>query len=590
MNNIIYPANLDTLYKAVDYRQTQEHAPVIGITANFENGNSCIEHSYVISILQAGGIPVLIPVHNDIETLRATIDSLDGLMLTGGGDINPLYGNEDPIPALKDVDAARDQFDLTLVKLAADRQIPIFGICRGHQIINMAFGGTNYQDIYTQHEQPPLKHSQTISREFGSHRVNIVKNSTLYSVIGEDSITVNSYHHQAIKDIAPGFRVTAASADGIIEAMEGMPGHRIFSVQWHPEKMAVRPDEQMMKLFNYFVNEATLFKKAKEIHRNILIVDSHCDTPMKFTPGFNFGQRHEDVKVDLPKMQEGREDAVFMVAYLHQESRDENTSRAATQKAIDILYQITEQVKQNQSQVGIAYNVDDLLYLKNAGKKAIFLAIENGYAIGKDIANLSMFKDMGITYITLCHNGSNDICDSAKGEPEHDGLSDFGREVVKEMNRLGIIVDISHANAKTVQDVLEISKAPIIASHSSARALCDHPRNLTDDQIRAIAAKGGVVQVCLYNWFLSKQPNPTILNAVAHINHIVRLVGIDHVGSGTDFDGDDTEKLIGCRAANEIINLTVELLRQGYTPEELHKLWGDNILRVLNTVQNLTIE
>ena len=183
----------------------------------------------------------------------------------------------------------------------------------------------------------------------------------------------------------------------------------------------------MMKLFNYFVNEATLFKKAKEIHRNILIVDSHCDTPMKFTPGFNFGQRHEDVKVDLPKMQEGREDAVFMVAYLHQESRDENTSRAATQKAIDILYQITEQVKQNQSQVGIAYNVDDLLYLKNAGKKAIFLAIENGYAIGKDIANLSMFKDMGITYITLCHNGSNDICDSAKGEPEHDGLSDFGR-------------------------------------------------------------------------------------------------------------------------------------------------------------------
>lgn len=590
MNNIVYPANLDTLYKAIDYRQTQEHAPVIGITANFENGNSCIEHSYVISILQAGGIPVLIPVHNDIETLRATIDSLDGLMLTGGGDINPLYGDEDPIPALKDVDAARDQFDLTLVKLASDRQIPIFGICRGHQIINMAFGGTNYQDIYTQHEQPSLKHSQTISREFGSHRVNIVKNSMLHSVIGEDSITVNSYHHQAIKNIAPGFRVTAVSADGIIEAMEGMPGHRIFSVQWHPEKMAVRPDEQMMKLFYYFVSEATLFKKAKEIHRNSLIVDSHCDTPMKFTPGFNFGQRHEDVKVNLPKMQEGREDAVFMVAYLHQESRDEEASQAATQKAIDILYQISEQVKQNQSQVGIAYNVDDLLYLKNAGKKAIFLAIENGYAIGKDIANLSLFKDMGIMYITLCHNGSNDICDSAKGEPEHNGLSDFGREVVKEMNRLGIIVDISHANAKTVQDVLEISKAPIIASHSSARALCDHPRNLTDDQIRAIAAKGGVVQVCLYNWFLSKQPNPTILDAVAHINHIVRLVGINHVGIGTDFDGDDTEKLIGCRAANEIINLTVELLRQGYTPEELHKLWGDNILRVLNTVQNLTIE
>ena len=227
-----------------------------------------------------------------------------------------------------------------------------------------------------------------------------------------------------------------------------------------------------------------------------------------------------------------------------------------------------------------------MIYLKNAGKKAIFLAIENGYAIGKDLGNLSMFKDMGITYITLCHNGSNDICDSAKGEPEHNGLSPFGREVVKEMNRLGIIIDISHTSAKTVQDVLELSTAPIIASHSSSRALCDHPRNLTDDQIKAIAAKGGVVQVCLYNWFLSKQPNPTILDAVAHINHIVQLVGIDHVGIGTDFDGDDTEKLIGCRAANEVINLTIELLRQGYTAEELHKLWGDNLLRVLNTVQN----
>ena len=586
MNNIVYPAKLDTLYRAIDHRQSQHDLPLIGISANFENGNSCIEHSYVISILQAGAIPVLLPVHNDIETLRKTIETLDGLMLTGGGDINPLYGNEEPLPPLGSIDAARDQFDFTLVKLAADRQIPIFGICRGHQIINMAFGGTNYQDIYSQHEQQLLKHSQSISREFGSHTVNIVNNTILHSVLGTDSLIVNSYHHQAVKDVAPGFRVSATSPDGIVEAMEGMPGHRIFSVQWHPEKMAVRPDEQMMKLFHYFVDEATLFKKAKEIHRNSLIVDSHCDTPMKFTEGFNFGERHEDVKVDLPKMQEGREDAVFMVAYLHQDARDDESLQAATQKAVDIFYQISEQVKLNESQVGIAYNVDDLIYLKNAGKKAIFLAIENGYAIGKDLNNLSMFKDMGITYITLCHNGSNDICDSAKGEPEHDGLSPFGREVVKEMNRLGIIIDISHTSAKTVQDVLELSTAPIIASHSSARALCDHPRNLTDDQIKAIAAKGGVVQVCLYNWFLSKQPNPTILDAVAHINHIVRLVGIDHVGIGTDFDGDDTEKLTGCRAANEVINLTVELLRQGYTAEELHKLWGDNLLRVLNTVQN----
>ena len=586
MNNVIYPAKLESLYQAIDHRLAENTSPLIGISANFENGNSCIEHSYVISILQAGAIPVLLPVHNDIETLRQTIATLDGLVLTGGGDINPLYGNEEPLPALGNVDAARDQFDFTIVKLAADRQIPIFGICRGHQIINMAFGGTNYQDIYSQHEQPSLKHSQSIQREFGSHSVSIVKNTLLHSILGTDSLIVNSYHHQAIKEVAPGFRISALSADGIIEAMEGMPGHRIFSVQWHPEKMAVRPDEQMMKLFYHFVDEASLFKKAKEIHKKSLIIDSHCDTPMKFTKGFNFGERHNDVKVDLPKMQEGLEDAIFMVAYLHQEERDDASLQAATQKAVDILYQISEQVKLNEKQVGISYHPDDLVALKNTGKKAIFLAIENGYAIGKNLNNLSIFKDMGITYITLCHNGNNDICDSAKGEPEHNGLSPFGREVVKEMNRLGIIIDISHASDKTVQDVLELSTAPIIASHSSARALCNHPRNLTDDQIKAIAAKGGVIQVCLYNWFLSKQPHPTILDAVAHINHIVQLVGIDHVGIGTDFDGDDTEKLIGCQAANEIINLTVELLRQGYTAEELHKLWGDNLLRVLNTVIN----
>lgn len=175
MNNLVYPAKLDTLYQAIDHRQSQNGQPLIGISANFENGNSCIEHSYVISILQAGAIPVLLPVHNDIETLRNTVEQLDGLMLTGGGDINPLYGNEEPLPPLRGIDAARDQFDFTLVKLAADRQIPIFGICRGHQIINMAFGGTNYQDIYSQNEQQLLKHSQSISREYGSHTVNVEK-------------------------------------------------------------------------------------------------------------------------------------------------------------------------------------------------------------------------------------------------------------------------------------------------------------------------------------------------------------------------------------------------------------------------------
>ncbi len=585
MNNTIYPADLTALYQAIDNRQSASNHPLIGISANYREGDSCIENSYALSILEAGGVPVLIPVCTDIEILRETVKRLDGLLLTGGGDINPLFAKEDPIPQLQEYNIIRDQYDFTLVKLATDRCIPIFGICRGHQVINLAFGGNNYQDIYSQRQTPTLKHSQSVSREYGSHTVLIEKESQLFNIMGTDSIVVNSFHHQAIKDVAPGFHVSATSPDGIIEAMEGMPAYPIVSVQWHPEKMAVRPDQQMQRLFHYFVNEAKLFARAKNFHEQQLVVDSHCDTPMKFTEDFDFSLRHNNVKVDLPKMQEGLEDAVFMVAYLHQEDRDENSLQAATQKAIDILYQIAEQAKRLQTQMGIAYSADDLVFLKNAGKKAIFLGIENGYALGKDLSNLTLFKNMGVSYITLCHNGDNDICDSAKGNHEHNGLSDFGRKVVTEMNRLGIIVDISHAGDKTVSDVLEISTAPIIASHSSCRSLCNHPRNLTDEQIRAIAAKGGVIQICLYGPFLKDSGEATIEDAIAHINHVVQLVGIEHVGIGTDFDGDDEEKLTGCRAANELPRLTMELLRQGYSETDLARLWGGNLLRVLNTVQ-----
>lgn len=585
MNNTIYPADLTALYQAIDNRQSASNHPLIGISANYREGDSCIENSYALSILEAGGVPILIPVCTDIEILRETVKRLDGLLLTGGGDINPLFAKEDPIPQLQEYNIIRDQYDFTLVKLATDRCIPIFGICRGHQVINLAFGGNNYQDIYTQRQTPTLKHSQSVSREYGSHTVLIEKESQLFNIMGTDSIVVNSFHHQAIKEVAPGFHVSATSPDGIIEAMEGRPAYPIFSVQWHPEKMAVRPDQQMQRLFHYFVNEAKLFARAKNFHEQQLVVDSHCDTPMKFTEDFDFSLRHNNVKVDLPKMQEGLEDAVFMVAYLHQEDRDENSLQAATQKAIDILYQIAEQAKRLQTQMGIAYSADDLVFLKNAGKKAIFLGIENGYALGKDLSNLTLFKNMGVSYITLCHNGDNDICDSAKGNHEHNGLSDFGRKVVTEMNRLGIIVDISHAGDKTVSDVLEISTAPIIASHSSCRSLCNHPRNLTDEQIRAIAAKGGVIQICLYGPFLKDSGEATIEDAIAHINHVVQLVGIEHVGIGTDFDGDDEEKLTGCRAANELPRLTMELLRQGYSETDLARLWGGNLLRVLNTVQ-----
>ena len=263
-------------------------------------------------------------------------------------------------------------------------------------------------------------------------------------------------------------------------------------------------NEAMKRLFRYFVEEAMLFKRAKAVHARALVIDSHCDTPMKFTPGFDFGKRHETVKVDLPKMKEGLVDAACMVAYLPQGKRDGESSRQATRAAVNILRQIEEQARMHPDAVAIARTVADARRLKREGKRALFLAIENGYAAGKDLANLARFKETGVAYITLCHNGSNDICDSARGKAEHGGLSAFGREVVREMNRLGIIIDVSHASERAFFDVLETSTRPVIASHSSAYSLHPHPRNLTDEQLEALAARGGVVQVCLYNHFLAK--------------------------------------------------------------------------------------
>ncbi|MDL2322775.1 dipeptidase [Bacteroidales bacterium OttesenSCG-928-A17] len=218
----------------------------------------------------------------------------------------------------------------------------------------------------------------------------------------------------------------------------------------------------------------------------------------------------------------------------------------------------------------------------------MFIGIENGYGIGKDLKNLKKFKDAGVTYITLSHNGDNDICDSASGHNEHKGLSEFGKEVIREMNRLGIMIDISHTSEKTSFDVLELSEKPIIASHSSAKSLCNHPRNLSDELMRAIAQKGGVVQVCLYHGFIKKGGKATLKDAVDHIDYIVKTIGIDHVGIGSDFDGGGG--LIGLQAVNEYPQLTMGLLRRGYSEEDIAKIWGENLLRVMSEIMRSDIE
>lgn len=586
MNTKVRHPNIEELYREVDnYMPANNNnlPPLIGISANRKDGLCCIAETYIQSVLDAGGAPVLVPAVTDISVLAEIISGLDGLILSGGGDINPLYIGEEPIPKLQDVDSFRDEYDLILIRLASNRQIPVMGICRGHQMLNVAFGGGVFQDIYSQSGRVLIKHSQTMPREQASHTVRLTnKDTALYQLLGKENIVVNSFHHQAINGTAPGFVETAIAPDGINEGMEH-PEKRIFSVQWHPEAMAPQGDETMKALFTYHIKNALVFRQAKSIHREILTIDSHTDTPMLFPGAFNLGEK-EGGKVNLPFMEEGLIDAAFMVAYIPQGERDEASSQEATRYAMERLEMVRQQEALNPERMAIAYTPQDLKRLKGEGKKAIFLGVENGYALGKELANIARFKNMGVSYITLCHNGDNDICDSARGKGEWNGLSPYGKEVIKEMNRQGILVDLSHASESTFYDVLKTSSVPVIASHSSVGTLCNHPRNLTDEQIKALAKHNGVVQVCLYQGFINEEPEKASLSdAVRHINHIVRLVGVDYVGIGSDFDGDGG--IIGCSSSNELINITVRLIEEGYSTDDIRKIWGGNLMRVMTAVQ-----
>ncbi|MDR0757353.1 MAG: gamma-glutamyl-gamma-aminobutyrate hydrolase family protein [Tannerella sp.] len=589
MGNAVLSADLGRIYKEVDNfisaRATRQ-PPVIGISANRKEGLSCISEPYCQSVMLAGGAPVLIPVTTDIKALDAVVRLLDGLIFSGGGDIDPVFLAEEPIPGLDGVDAFRDSYDFALLRLAFLYQLPVMGICRGHQALNIAFGGTLYQDIHSQFLPEALKHSQDEPRDCATHTVMLTNRPSKLSRImkNRDVLYVNSLHHQAVKNVAPGFVATAIAPDGVNEAMEH-PEYRIFSVQWHPEQMAVKGNEEMLDLFRFHVLQANRFAEAKKLHGKILTIDSHTDTPDVFPDTFDLGKQ-EGSKVNLPLMEAGRLDAVFMVAYIPQGKRDDASLRAATRYAEERLSRIIEQERLNPLRAGIARTADDLKRLKREGRKALFMGIENGYAIGKDIENLKRFKDMGVSYITLCHNGDNDVCDSAKGHAEWGGLSPFGRDVVAEMNRLGIMIDVSHAAGSTFCDVLQHSRFPVIASHSSARALTDHPRNLTDSQIRTLAAHNGVIQICMYREFLNEEAEKASLSdAIRHICHVVDLVGIDYVGIGSDFDGDG--EVTGCRAANELIQITVRLMDAGFNDEQIAKIWGGNLMRVMDAVQRV---
>lgn len=561
-----------------------EYQPVIGITGNFEDITCKLSQGYFQSVVAAGGVPMIIPPVEDANTLVNTLDRIDALILSGGGDINPLFGGDEPSPRLRGINQKRDLPELMITRLAYNRQIPILGICRGIQTLAIALGGKVAQDISI---QANVKHSQEADRAEQTHSVKLSKDSILYDLYGKEKIYVNSFHHQAVKDTGDKFRVVGKSSDGIVEAMESSEYKSIIGVQWHPECLA-----EGMPLFRWLVEEAKAFRRANELHDRILTLDTHCDTPMFFPQGIHFDHRDSKILVDLHKMNEGRQDATIMVAYLPQPKIGETFSSLVDfdvpgpLEYADLIFdKIEEIVEANRKHISIARTPGDLYEDKRNGRKSIMLGIENGIALNGQLQNLQHFAQRGVVYMTLCHNGDNDICDSARGCNTHGGVSRFGEQVIREMNRLGIMVDLSHAAEKSFYDALEISSMPIVCSHSSSRALCDHPRNLTDDQMRALAAKGGVAQTTLYSGFLKKDGEATIIDAIEHLEHAIKIMGIDSVGLGTDFDGDGG--VIGLADSSELINFTRQLLARRYSERDLQKIWGGNFLRVMAQAQKI---
>ena len=546
--------------------------PVIGITGNYENLTCKLGRGYYQSVVEAGGVPVVIPPVADKHVIINTLEHIDALILSGGGDINPLWAGEEPSPQLHCINQERDLPELLIARLAYNRQIPMLGICRGIQTLATAFGGKVSQDIS---DVATVKHSQDADRSEATHSVTIDENSTLFNIYKVDKVMVNSFHHQAVAEAGDKFRVVAKSADGIIEAMESAEFKSILGVQWHPECL-----EEGLPLFQWLVAEAKGYREAHRTHDRVLTLDTHCDTPMFFPQGIHFDHRDRKILVDLHKMTEGRQDATIMVAYLPQPT--ENPKAFAD----SIFDQIEVIVSQNSDYIRIASTPHDLWMNKHMGLKSIMLGIENGIAIDGKLENLQHFVDRGIVYMTLCHNGDNDICDSAsKTQHTHHGVSAFGEQVIKEMNRLGVLVDMSHAGEESFYQALEISSMPIVCSHSSARALCDHPRNLTDDQMRALAQKGGVAQTTIYHGFLRQDGEATINDVIAHLEHAIDVMGIDHVGLGTDFDGDGGVR--GLANSSELINFTRRLLARRFSEQDIQKIWGGNFLRVMEECQKV---
>lgn len=389
----------------------------------------------------------------------------------------------------------------------------------------------------------------------------------------------------------------------------------------------------LLPLLSCTSTEEKLQKKAAAIHKDVFTLDSHTDTPLMILRSeFEIAERNDPYqrggKIDFPRMEEGGLDAAFFAVFLGQGPLNPEAYETARDRALDLFAMLHGTINENTDVAGLATTPQQGYDLAEEDKRAVYIGLENAYPIGEDITMIQMVYDLGARYIGLSHTRNNQVCDSST-DPDgelHGGLSEFGKQVVLEMNRLGIIVDVSHISDKAFYQVLEVSSAPVVASHSNARAICDHKRNLDDDMLIALAQNDGVIQVCVlgayvkemesniereeafaklranYNDFqdLSEEqmtivreqwydidqrypaPMPSVADLVDHIDHIVNLVGIDHVGIGTDFDGGGA--LEDLYDVTQMGNITLELVRRGYSKEDIAKIWSGNFMRVFNQV------
>ncbi|MCX6152386.1 MAG: dipeptidase [Ignavibacteriales bacterium] len=377
-----------------------------------------------------------------------------------------------------------------------------------------------------------------------------------------------------------------------------------------------------------------LSDEASELHKEMLTIDTHTDTPLRLLyDNFDISKKHDsitdDSKLDFPRMKSGGLDAAFFAAYIAQGPRTSEGNEKAKERIMRLIDTIKTVIQKNSTLSSLALSSADAYRIKSDNKAAIYIGIENGYAIGNDPSLIKKYYDLGVRYITLCHTKNNDICDSST-DPDsvkHNGLSDFGKRVVDEMNKTGMIIDISHVSDKTFLDVIKLSKVPVIASHSCARSICNSPRNLSDSLLKKLADNGGVIQICIlsdyvktfsgnlkrdsaFAVFRAKYPKSdtltseiqlliakekaeleklyprilaTVSDVVDHIDHIVNVAGIDHVGIGTDFDGGG--EVTGCFDVSEMKNITIELLKRGYSKNDIRKIWGENFMRVFRKVE-----